>query len=467
MKPFELSAFPGQTLVEKVVSHLAKAVESGQLAPGAKLPSIRDFAGTNGISKSTVVEAYDRLVARGLVTARSKSGFYAAARRPVLEIAKSEASADRPVDEFWMLRNSLNLPADALRPGCGWLPSAYLDESQIRRVLGALKSDRAESLTEYGHPAGCRELRVQLQRHLAEREIEAGADRILLTDSGSQGLDLGIRLLVQPGDAVVVDDPCYFNFRASLKAHRVDVLGVPLTPAGPDMEAFEKIVARHRPRLYITNSVLQNPTGISFSPSVVHQILVLTEKYDFSVIEDDTFADFDEGKATRLASLDPLGRVIYVGSFSKTLSGAIRCGFVAAKPEWIEAMTDLKLATTYGNNELSARLIYRLLADGSYRKHMESIRQRLRRLREPVKARLEACGLAPWGLPGASPFLWMEAPEGNDTSAIAQAALREGILLAPGNVFSVSNTAGRFLRFNTAHTQDPRLFEFLRSAIRG
>ena len=465
MARFTRSAGTGQTLVDQVVGYLIEGIESRQFAAGAKLPSIREFALANDISKSTVVEAFDRLVAKGFVSSRSKSGFYVSGQRSVLDIARQDSTMDREVDEFWMLRNSLQLPATSLRPGCGWLPTSYLNAQGIRRILGSVRRDPDSALTEYGHPAGYKELREQLQRHLDEREIDTSLKQIVLTDSGSQALDLAIRLLVQPGDTVFLDDPCYFNFQASLRAHRVNVVGVPLTRSGPDMAQFEHAAAQHKPRLYITNSVLQNPTGVSFAPGIAHKILLLAKQYDFSIIEDDTFADLEETHGTRLSALDQLQRVIYIGSFSKTLSGATRCGYLATKPEWVEAILDLKLATTFGNNELSARLIYRLLIDGSYRKHTEAIRQRLRRMAAPTRKRIKECGMTLWAESEGGSFLWAEAGNGADTSEMAKRALRSDMLFAPGNVFSVSNTAGNFLRFNIAHSQDPKIFEFLRSEL--
>ncbi|MQA23745.1 aminotransferase-like domain-containing protein [Rugamonas rivuli] len=466
MQAFSRSAASGLSVIEQVVDYFAAAIEARELTPGAKLPSIRSFALAGGISKSTAVEAYDRLVAQGLAVSRAKSGFFVSTPRPVLEIGRPAAAPLRQVDEFWMLRNALQLPPHALRPGCGWLPPDYLNDEGIRRVLGSLRRDPGDGLTAYGEPAGYRPLREQLQRHLDGRGVAAPLDGIVLTDSGSQALDLAIRLLVQPGDTVFVDDPCYFNFQASLRAHRVHVVGIPLTPNGPDMQQFEAELARHRPRLYITNTVLQNPTGISFAAAVVHRILLLSQQHGFAIIEDDTFADLEERPAVRLAALDQLQNVIYIGSFSKTLSGATRCGYLVAKQEWVEAILDLKLATTFGNNELSARLISRLLLDGSYRKHTEAIRQRLRKASVSVRKRLRDSGLEPWAEPAGGPFLWVQGGADMDASAIAGAGLKADILFAPGNVFSVSNTAGRFLRFNVAYAHDPRIFAFLKKRMR-
>jgi DNA-binding transcriptional MocR family regulator len=177
------------------------------------------------------------------------------------------------------------------------------------------------------------------------------------------------------------------------------------------------------------------------------------------------FADFEPEPTPRLAAFDGLARVLHVGSCSKTLSAALRCGFVAARPDWIEALADLKLAASFGSNDLSARVVHRLLVDGSYRRHLEATKVRLARARGETAARLASAGLRLWTEPRGGLFLWAELPEGLDAAAVSRRAMRDGVVLAPGDVFSVSRGAGRFLRFNAAQCAAPRIFDVLRAAI--
>ena len=264
----------------------------------------------------------------------------------------------------------------------------------------------------------------------------------------------------------MVDDPCYFNFHALLRAHRADVVSVPYTPSGPDLEKFAEVLATHRPRLYITNSALHNPTGATLSPVVAHRLLKLAEQAGLTIVEDDIFADFEHAPAPRLAAFDGLERVVQIGSFSKTLSASIRCGFIAAPREWIEGLVDLKIATTFGGPSLSAELVFAMLKDGSYRKHMEALRQRLSRAMSDTAARLAEIGITPWIEPQAGMFLWCRLPESIDAAEVAQKALQQEIVLAPGNVFSRAGTANGFLRFNVSQCDDARLFKVLPTIMR-
>lgn len=460
----------GRTLVEAVMEDIRQRIAARSLAPGARVPSLRRLAETLGVSKSTVVEAYDRLAAEGAIVARPGSGFYVTRRTRPFTLAPRARPAERGIDPLWIMRQSLDQgvaarAGEVLRPGCGWLPPDWLPDAQLRRAMRGLARDAATDLSEYDAPLGFAPLRRHLADRLDGRGIDAGPERILLTDSGTQAIDLVCRFLLQPGDTVLLDDPCYFNFQAIMRAHRATVVGVPYTPHGPDLEAFARAAAEHRPRLYVTNATLHNPTGASLAAAGVHRLLKLAEAHDIVVVEDDIFADFEAEPAPRLAAFDGLDRVIHVGSFSKTLSAAVRCGFVAARADWIEGIADLKLATTFGNGALAAQLVHRMLVDGGYRRHLDAVRGRLARAMGETARRLRRAGLELWTEPRAGMFLWARLPDGLDSAAVAGRALQHGVVLAPGDVFSPSRSAGAYLRFNVAQCAGPRVFDVLQRAM--
>ncbi|KAB1084015.1 PLP-dependent aminotransferase family protein [Neorhizobium galegae] len=434
------------------------------LVPGSRLPSVRAFAKAMHVSASTVVEAYERLAAEGLIRSRPGSGFYVSTPLAPLSLSEIGPKLDRAVDPFWVSRQALE-EGDLLKPGCGWLPSSWMPEAAIRRALRRLSRSEDRVLSDYGTPLGSPQLRQLLSRRMGEHGIPAAPDQIILTESGTQAIDLLCRFLIEPGDAVLVDDPCYFNFHALLRAHRAKVVGVPMTPAGPDIEAFGKAIEEHKPRLYITNSAIHNPTGATLSPVVAHRLLKLADRAGLTIIEDDIFADLEHEPAPRLAAFDGLDRVVHIGSFSKTLSASVRCGFIAARPEWIEGLVDLKIATSFAAGRLSSELVLLLLTDGSYRKHLEELRVRLSRAMDATTGRLATLGITPWLQPRAGLFLWCRLPNGIEAAEVARACLADNIVLAPGNAFSLSQSAGSFLRFNVAQSEDARIFRSLERAL--
>jgi DNA-binding transcriptional MocR family regulator len=308
-------------------------------------------------------------------------------------------------------------------------------------------------------------LRQQLAWRLAQHGVDAPPEQIILTDGGTHALDLVCRFLLEPGDTVLIDDPCYFNFQALLRAHRARIVSVPYTPSGPDLAAFERVLVEHRPRLYVTNSAIHNPTGATLAPAVAHRLLKLAGEHKLLIVEDDIFADFEDEAAPRLAAFDGLARVVSIGSFSKTLSAAVRCGFIAARADWVEPLIDLKLATSFGNGQLAASVVHRLLVDGTYRRHLEGMRAKLADAMGETIRRLTQAGLDIWTRPRAGMFVWARLPGGLDGAEIARHALVDNVVLAPGNVFSASHSAAGFLRFNVSQCNRPKAYEALQRAM--
>lgn len=454
-----------RTRVEMVMKTIRQRIAGRGLTPGARLPSIRRLALALKVSPSTVVEAYERLVAEGAIHSRPGSGFYVASQAAPLALSEIGPKLDRAIDPFWVSRQSLEANDNVLKPGCGWLPPSWLPEDSLRKALRTLSRASGPILADYGSPLGLPALRQLLTRRMAERGVECPPDQIMLTESGTQAMDLLCRFLLEPGDTVLIDDPCYFNFQALLRAHRAKIVSVPYTPSGPDIELFASALAEHRPRLYLTNAAIHNPTGATLSPAIAHRVLKLAEQFALTIVEDDIFADFERMPAPRLAAFDGLDRVIVIGSFSKTISASARCGFVVARPEWIEGLIDMKIATSFGGGRLNAELVLAVLGDGGYRKHMEALRVRLAAAMSQVAGRLKAIGIEPWLMPQAGMFLWCRLPDGIDAADLARAAIVENVVLAPGNAFSVSQTAMGFMRFNVSQTLDDRVFEVLRRSL--
>jgi DNA-binding transcriptional MocR family regulator len=449
-----------------VMEAIRRKLAARVLTPGERLPSVRRFAASMRVSPSTVVEAYDRLAAEGLIHARPGSGFYVSGAVPRRALAEAEPRRDRAIDPLWVSRQSLDAGPEMLKPGCGWLPADWMPNAAIRRAIRGLARADDAVLTDYGSTRGSLSLRRILVRQFAAEGIAVGADQVLLTASGTQAIDLICRFLLRPGDTVLVDDPCYFNFQALLGAHQAPVVGVPHTPTGPDPSRFGEALAAHHPRLYITNSALHNPTGATIFPQTGHRLLNLAAAHDLTIVEDDIFADFEPEPSPRLAALDGLSRVIRIGSFSKTLSASIRCGYIAARADWIEALVDLQVATSFGGpNPISAELVASTLSDGSYRKHLDALRRRLSKARREAGAGLAALGIQPWIMPRGGFYLWCRLPNGLDAAQVARVALRENLVLAPGNVFSLSQSASGFMRFNVAQMIDPRVFDALAQAL--
>lgn len=462
------------THIEQIMTDVKHKIASVSYVSGTRLPSIRAAAKIHNVSASTVAEAYERLVSEGVIYAKAGSGYYVSnstSNTPPLSLANVGPKLDRVVNPLWISRQSLESDDHSMKPGCGWLPSDWLYEVGMRRGLRQAAKAESSVIGEYATPLGLLPFRYFLQSRMAGLGIESTPDQILLTASGTQAIDLICRYLLTAGDTVVIDDPCYFNFNAMLKAHRVNIVSVPYTKNGPDIEAFESVIAEYTPRLYITNASIHNPTTATLSANKAYQILKIAQDSGLYIIEDDIFADFEvtdsrNPPAPRLATLDGLNNVFYIGSFSKTISASLRCGFIAAHPELIDELVDLKIATGFSGSQLAESIIFSILKDNGYNKHVHALHKRLNQVRVHVVERLAKLGIEPWLVSNAGIYLWCRLPEHISASKLANQALHHNLVLAPGNAFSHTQSYDNFMRFNISQSINPEIYEVLSKIMR-
>ncbi|MEY4752313.1 MAG: putative HTH-type transcriptional regulator YdcR [Pseudomonadota bacterium] len=453
-------------LVSQIVDGLRKLIDDGALRSGTKLPSIRQFAHAQQVSVFTVVEAYDRLVAQGYLVSRPHSGFFVRKRAAAgASAAGAAAGSGYSFDSGWYLRKIFENRHLGLKPGCGWLPGDWLFEDGVRRSLRALAAADSVDLGGYGDPKGYLPLRELIQASMAEQEISVSPAQVLLTQGSSQALDLAARRLVRAGDAVLVDDPGYANLLFCLRFAGAQLIGVPRTPQGYDLAALERLIIQHRPRVFFTQPRLQSPTGSVAQLAHLHRLMQLAEKHDLLVVENDLYADLDPEPRPSLASLDQLARVIYIGSYSKTVSPNLRVGFMVAHPDLIEDLAQLKMISGLTSSEFSERLIHGALTEGRWRKHLKALRDRLADAHGRVAGQLAGLGFELFTEPKAGMFLWARHPRLLDAAVLSNQATESDIMLGPGHLFAPDMAPSSWMRFNVAFCQDERVFGFLRRQI--
>ena len=469
MLSLSVSHKSGQPLADQIVAGIKRQIDDRHLRPGTKLPSIRAFADTHGVSRFTVVEAYDRLVAMGYVQSRRGAGFYTAGG-PANPGGPQPASSDvhkHNEELVWLIRRLLESDENTLLAGGPWLPNSWLDEAGIRQSLNVLARKNGAHLLEYGHPFGYLPLREHLALMLAGLGITAHPGQILLTNGTSQALELVIRYLLKSGDAALVDDPGYYNMFGNLRLQGVEMLAVPRNRDGPDIAELEKLAAARRPKVYFTQSVMQNPTGTDMSPHVAFKVLQAAERHNFLIVEDDIFCDLQVKPTPRLATLDQLNRVIYARSFSKTLSGSLRVGFIACTQAIAEELADIKMLTSITTSQFTERLVYHMLVDGHYRKFLSRLHERLGQARLNVVGTFERLGLELFVEPADGMFVWARFPHVEDSLGLAEVSQREGIMLAPGAIFRPHLERSPWMRFNVTACEDPRVQRWLQRQAAG
>ena len=470
--PFDalLARSASATLAEQLAQRCADRIRQRLLPPGARLPSVRDSARRHGVSTSTVVAAYDQLQAQGLVQAKPQRGFFVRDDAPPMPAEpRKRHAAPRPpsvpADATALIRSLFQAQGGLPAPGLGTLPEAWLDAPLLQRALRRVTAGdaAAASWLRYGEPAGDASLRAALSRRMADLGVPAAPSQIVTTVGATHALDIVCRTLLRPGDAVLVDEPGWAVEFARLARLGMRVLPLPRGPDGPDLAVMQALLKAHRPRLYVTVSVLHNPTGACLSPASAHQVLRLAEQHDLTLVEDDTYAWLAPAHATRLSQLDALQRTVYISGFSKILSPQWRVGFMAASPALVDKLIDTKLLSTLSTAAPLEQAVAWCLDQGALRRHAERVVGLLdgARARSVQLARQAGYRFAapPQGL-----FGWLDV--GMDTEALAQTLLDDGWLTAPGTLFHASPRSTTLMRINFATAQDARFWQRLRRAGR-
>ena len=444
------------SLAEQLSARYAERIRQRLLAPGARLPSVRACAQMHSVSPSTVVAAYDLLQAQGLVQARRQRGFFvreAAAPRAELRLSAPLPPSQRPINASALIRGMFHQVSDKPQPGMGVFPPDWLESSFMPAAVRRVASTHSlnETSLSYGVPMGDEGLRRLLSQKLAAISVPAGPAQILTTVGATHALDIVSRTLLRPGDPVMVEEPGWAVEFARLAALGMRVLTVPRGPEGPDLAVMERLAEAHHPKLFVSVSVLHNPTGYSLAPGVAHRLLQLAQRHNFYIVEDDTYSHLAPEHSTRLSALDGLQRTLYVSGFAKILAPNWRIGFLAAPPDLVEPLLDTKLLSTLTTPGLLEKALAHCIEQGQLRRHVERVRTRLDSARtRSVKLALAAgCRFAaePSGL-----FGWVDT--GVDTDALAQQLLDDGYLIAPGALFHAARKPSTLMRINFATTQD-------------
>ena len=484
---------PTQSLTEQLSARFAERIRNRLLAPGSRLPSVRQCAEQNGVSPSTVVAAYDQLLAQGLVEARKNRGFFVRENSPAVDrvageglgadLATESAAANwstahwfamraagraspgvSPVNATALIRGMFHKISDKPQPGMGVFPSEWLESTFMPAAVRKVTNSRSlqDLSLQYGEPLGDAHLRRLLAKKLSTLNVHTVPEHIITTVGATHALDIVSRTLLRPGDPVMVEEPGWAVEFARLAALGMRILPVPRRADGPDLEVMARYCEVHQPKLYVSVSVFHNPTGYCLSPGSAHRVLQLANQHNFHVVEDDTYSHIAPEHATRLTALDGLQRTIYVSGFAKILAPNWRIGYLAAPPNLVEPLLDTKLLATLTTPALLEKALALCIEQGQLRRHAERIRTRLDAARSrSVKLALQAgCTFAaePVGL-----FGWVDT--GVDTDALAQRMLDEGYLLAPGALFHAERKPSTLMRINFATTQEAAFWQIFQQVV--
>ncbi|MFC7477177.1 PLP-dependent aminotransferase family protein [Dankookia sp. GCM10030260] len=426
-------------MLRQVYLALRAAILAGALPPGARLPSTRALGRQLGLARNTVVAAYDQLLAEGFVTGRVGAGTQVSRDLPEgLDAAAPPPPPAAPPAPAPDAAHRFRPDAAAHQPSA--LPfntgrTSWDDRSQaVWRGLTLRRLARPDpALFGYGDPQGARPLREAIATHLrAARAVRCDPDQVVVTAGAQQAIDLVLRVLLEPGDAVWVEDPCYPALRAALAAARVRI--VPVAVDGQGMDVAAGIAAAPAARLAYVTPSSQYPMGVVLSMARRLDLLAWARRAGAFLLEDDYDSEFRYAgrPLAALQGIDDAGRVIYVGTFSKVLFPGLRLGYAVLPPSLLEAVRAARLLVDWHPAGLAEGVVTDFLAEGHFAQHVRRMRLRYRAARDALVAALaeHAPALAAEP-PDQGLKLLARLPAGMDDVALAAAAARRGVVARP------------------------------------
>jgi DNA-binding transcriptional MocR family regulator len=443
-------------LYHQVADQIHELIRAGTLRAGDRVPSVRRLSHQQGVSVSTVLQAYQRLEDHGIIEARPQSGYYV--RR--IPAALREPAPSRPP------RRALNVEVNDLTQAVleyasdpDWVafgsacpaPELFPLE-RIRRVLSSLARRERDALGRYGLPPGTERFR----RAVARRALEWGCRidyRDLVTTTGCmEAINLCLRAVTKPGDLVALESPTYYGFLQILQLLGLRALEIPTHPrTGISLEALELALAEHPVKAVLVMPNVSNPIGASMSDTSKKRLVDLLAQKNVPLIEDHIYADLHFGMpAPRAAkAYDRAGNVMLCGSFSKTLSPGLKVGWIEPG-RWRDKLRMLKFVASGGQNELIEFAVAELLESGGYERTLRSLRKRFESQVDLARNVIAEC--FPRGTrvtrPSGAYILWVELPKGCDSVALFEALIERRITIAPGPMFSASQRYRNCLRLS-------------------
>lgn len=461
------------TRYQSLADDLARSIQSGVFKPGERLPSVRQTCAARRLSPSTVFQAYYLLEARGLIESRARSGYYVAARPQLLppepETASQPDGDSRSVDVselvFEVLQSAMHrdvVPFGSAFPSPLLFPLDRLGRATATAALDLDPWSTVDDLTP-----GLGELRRQISQRYLIDGINVSAEEIVITNGALEALNLSIATVTRPGDAVLVESPCFYAVLQTLERNGLRAIEVPTHPRdGIDLGALESAIRRHAPRACWLMPTFHNPLGATVPEAGKRALVALLAEHSIALIEDDVYAELHFGPKRLLPAkaFDRDGGVMHCSSFSKCLAPGYRIGWVAAG-RFRQAIARNKLTTTLNTNVPAQLAITRYLQRGGYDRHLRRLRNALATQQEQYIAAVARH--FPDGTRVTRPlggyFAWIELPPGSDALALQRQALRAGISIAPGPIFSARRGFGHCLRLNFGHPLDERAESALRT----
>lgn len=458
-------------LYEQVAAHVAEMINSGTLLPGERVPSVRQLCRQLSVSVSTVMQAYRLLEDQQLIRAVPQSGYYV--RQPKVSIQEPTASRNA---KYPKELDAISLSAriaedmgreDMLQLGAALPDAQLLPIDKINRLFNHVTREYGSQAHDYAVPPGNPELRRQIAKRLIDSGCSINPDDIMVTTGATEAISLSLRAVTEPGDVVAIESPTFFFFLDMIRSMKLKVQEIATSPSsGIDLDALEKALEMKQIRVILLASNFPNPLGTLMPPENKQRLVELARKYDVTIIEDEIYGDlsFDGTRPVSLRAFDDGKTVITLGSFSKTISPGLRVGWCVPGRHMASVM-DLKLTTDHASATLPQLLVATYLQQHGYDRHLRQLRKQYQK--QVTQFRQAIARHFPPGTritrPQGGYIIWVEMSVKVDTIKLHGDAIKHGISIAPGAMFSAFGRYNNCMRINCGLVWSDRIEQAIKT----
>jgi GntR family transcriptional regulator/MocR family aminotransferase len=457
---------------------LRDLVVNGVLKPGAKLPPTRQLAEELGLNRNTVLTAYEELEADGLVFSHVGQGTFVADPSEYLSQARPGIRRrfnwpnhfSQYFDEY-SLYSLVQLYRISTRQGGipfsgAFPPGEFYPLPQLQRCFHAMMKEERREIFNYGGVEGLPLLREQIARQMQAIGIDTTAADIFVTNGSQQGLAITAKILIEPGDYVITEEPTYTGALSIFKTLRARILGVPMEPDGLDVRMLEELLRKYNPKLIYTIPNFHNPTGITASTGKRRRLMQLAETHRVPVLEDDVCGGlrFEGEDIPPLKAWDRTGQVIYLNSLSKKVMPGFRVGWAVINEALRDRFTAFKEMEDLSTSPIAQALVQKFIARGYFKTHLRRIRSRYRERRDAMIRSLRAHFPADVEIskPQGGLFLWVTFPAGTDLTPVSDAAQEAGVPFSLGSLFHHTGRGKNAMRLAFALNPPDKIEEGIR-----
>ncbi|MGB0371389.1 MAG: PLP-dependent aminotransferase family protein [Opitutales bacterium] len=458
-------------IYERLTRKFSDQIASGLLRVGDKLPSVRSICREEAVSAATAMQAMALLEARGWIEARPRSGFYVKWRKvretplPDSTLCSLEPTvvgvSDIAADVFQAAGDPNLVALGTAIPAPELLPI-----ERISRYMSSASREHMETIGRYDITIGYPELIRQLALRFTRMGCDVPQEEIAITIGTMEALNLALRAVAKPGDIIAVESPCYFGILEIIESLGLKAIAIPVTSeSGVDLNLLEIALEKHPIKAFILNSNFSNPSGHCMTPNDRERMVHLLEDHGVPCIEDDNYGElvFSGQRPKPLKGYGKGCNVIYCASFSKTLSPGLRVGWIAAG-DYAERVRRLKYISTVATPMIPQIALSKFLQSESYDRHLRKLRSALcTQMAQTSEAVLNAF---PKGTrvsqPGGGCALWIQLPQGVNALDLHALALKDGISIAPGQLFCPVGSSSDRIRITTGHPMDAKIEESIK-----